>query len=122
MVRTLERGDALILDARSADRFRGEGPEPARRAGHIPGARNLPWSENLAGNPPTFRAVPELRQLYEAAGVRFDRPVITTCGSGVTASLAAFLLSLAGHPEVSVYDGSWSEWGNSDDLPIETGA
>ncbi|MEE2704232.1 MAG: sulfurtransferase [Myxococcota bacterium] len=118
---SLEREEVRILDARSSERFRGEGPEPARHAGHIPGARNLPWSDNLHGDPGCFRPIPELRKLYEDAGVRFDAPVITTCGSGVTAALEAFLLTLAGHPEVSVYDGSWAEWGNADGFPIETG-
>ena len=117
----LERDEARILDARSSERFRGEGPEPAGHPGHIPGARNLPWSDNLHGDPGRFRPIPELRKLYEDAGVRFDAPVITTCGSGVTAALEAFVRTRAGHPEVSVYDGSWAEWGNADGFPIETG-
>ncbi len=114
-------GSAVIVDARSAARFRGEGPEPARRRGHIPGSKNVPWASNLRGEPPVFLKRGELRGLYEEAGVRFDRPVVTTCGSGVTAALEAFLLVLAGHADVSVYDGSWAEWCLSDDVPVERG-
>ena len=117
----VENGGAVIVDARSAARFRGEGPESARRAGHIPGSVNLPWSENLERDPPTLRDRGALRRAYEARGVRFDLPVITTCGSGVTAALNAFVLTLIGHADVSVYDGSWDEWGNAEDTPIEPG-
>ncbi len=113
------RSGARIVDARAAERFRGEGPETARRAGHIPGSLNVPYSENFTGDPPVFREPAALRARYQAAGVRFDEPVITTCGSGVTAALDAFALTLAGHPDVSVYDGSWDEWGNADDTPVE---
>lgn len=112
---------AQLIDAREDDRFRGEGPEPTRYKGHMPGARNVPYTENLTGDPPRLKTATELRSLYEAIGIDFDRPVITTCGSGVTASLGAFALKLAGHPRVSVYDGSWAEWGNTEGLPVETG-
>lgn len=117
----LERGDARIVDARSRARFLGEGEEHARHKGHIPGSASVPYSENLAGDPPTMRPPDELRERYEREGVRFDRPVITTCGSGVSACLAAFALTRLGHRHVRVYDGSWAEWGNRDDVPIETG-
>jgi thiosulfate/3-mercaptopyruvate sulfurtransferase len=117
----LERGGATLVDARERDRFRGEGWEPTRHKGHIPGARNVPWDRNLVGDPPVLRSREELRELYEAAGVRFDRPAVATCGSGITASLDAFVLTYLGHPEVSVYDGSWAEWGNAEDVPIATG-
>lgn len=116
------RGGARIVDARAPERFRGEGPETARRAGHIPGSANVPYSENFAGDPPVFRPATALRARYEAAGVRFGEPVVTTCGSGVTAALDAFALVLAGHPDVSVYDGSWDEWGNADDTPVAGGS
>jgi thiosulfate/3-mercaptopyruvate sulfurtransferase len=120
VVRILAERSAVVVDARAADRFRGQGVEHAKRRGHIPGSRNVPYEKNFAGDPPRFRPPAELRALYEAAGVRFDRPVVTTCGSGVTAALDAFALTLAGHPSVSVYDGSWDEWGNADDVPVES--
>ena len=78
----------------------------------------MPYGSNL-DDELAFRPIVELREIYEKAGVRFDRPVITTCGSGVTASLSAFALTLIGHRDVRVYDGSWAEWGDLDDVPHE---
>lgn len=114
-------GGAQIVDARSPARFRGEGLEPARHKGHIPGSRNVPYSQNLVGDPPSLKDPEALRKVYAEAKVSFDSPVITTCGSGVTAALDAFVLVWLGHPAVAVYDGSWAEWGNADDVPTETG-
>jgi len=121
VLRVLRDGWAQIVDARSTARFRGTGDEHTKHKGHIPGSRSVPYDQNLAGDPPRFKSLPELRASYEKAGVRLDRPVVTTCGSGVTAALDAFALALLGHTEVSLYDGSWAEWGDSDDVPIATG-
>lgn len=121
VLRALAGGSTQIVDARSTARFRGEGEEHTRHKGHIPGSRSVPYDANLAGDPPAFKPLAELRAVYERAGVRFDRPIVTTCGSGVTAGLNAFALALLGHTDVSVYDGSWAEWGDSDDVPIATG-
>jgi thiosulfate/3-mercaptopyruvate sulfurtransferase len=111
-----------LVDARSAARFRGEAPEPrpGLREGHMPGARNVPWSGVLAAD--GALAPPEtLRTAFEAGGVDLARPIITTCGSGITASLLALGLARLGRDDVAVYDGSWSEWGAREDTPIATG-
>ena len=110
-----------VLDARSAGRFAATEPEPRAglRGGHIPGSRNLP-SETLLRPDGTLLTAGELRKRFDAAGVDFARPVTTTCGSGITASVLAFALHLLGHPRVAVYDGSWTEWGGRADTPVES--
>jgi thiosulfate/3-mercaptopyruvate sulfurtransferase len=110
-----------VLDARSAGRFAATEPEPRAglRGGHIPGSRNLP-SDTLLRPDGTLLPAGELRKRFEAAGVDFARPVTTTCGSGITASVLAFALHLLGHPRVAVYDGSWTEWGGRADTPVES--
>jgi len=115
-------GGAQLVDARSADRFTGATPEPRAglRSGHMPGALNAPWSGLVADG--GLADATRLRSLFEASGVDLARPVITTCGSGVSASLLALALARLGRPDVAVYDGSWSEWGARDDTPITTGA
>ena len=112
-----------IVDARAAGRFDGTVPEPrpGMRSGHIPGSRNVPYE--LVTDPRTrqLKSADDLRELFADAGVALDRPVVTSCGSGVTACALAFALHLIGHPGAAVYDGSWSEWGLPGDTPIETG-
>jgi thiosulfate/3-mercaptopyruvate sulfurtransferase len=110
-----------VLDARSAGRFAGTEPEPRAglRGGHIPGSLNLPY-ETLYRPDGTLKPPDELRGAVVAAGVDLDRPIVTTCGSGVTASVLALALYLIGRRDVAVYDGSWSEWGGRSDTPVET--
>ena len=115
-------GSAAILDARSRGRFAGTEPEPrpGLRGGHIPGARSLPIGEMVSPDGTLFPRE-ELRRRFIAAGLDLDRPVITSCGSGVTACALALGLELVGHRRYAVYDGSWSEWGRPEGPPIEQG-
>jgi len=117
-----ESGREQILDARSAGRFNGSEPEPREglRGGHIPGSLNLPFS-NLFDKDGLFLQGPALRAAFEEAGLDLAKPVVTTCGSGVTAAVLTLGLHLLGHRSTALYDGSWSEWGNREDLPAETG-
>jgi len=110
-----------ILDARTPGRFSGVEQDryPGTRAGHIPRSRNLYWANLL--EPETRCLLPEaiLRERFESAGLDYDRPVILTCGSGLTACILALALHLTGKDDWKVYDGSWDEWGRRADLPIE---
>lgn len=112
-----------VVDARGAGRFTGEVPEtnPALASGHIPGARNVPYS-SLFNPDGTWKAPDAIRATFVAAGVDLDRPVVSSCGSGMTANVAIFALHLIGKEDVSLYDGSWSEWGMDPTLPKATGA
>jgi len=112
----------LVLDARAAGRFTGETPEPraGMRSGHIPGSASLPYTDLLNADG-TFRPVGDIRTRLAQAGVDGTRPVVTSCGSGVTACILTLGLRLAGLPEGAVYDGSWTEWGGRSDTPVETG-
>jgi thiosulfate/3-mercaptopyruvate sulfurtransferase len=112
-----------VLDARAAGRFAGiaEETRPGLRRGHIPGSRNLPYDRVTDPQTRRLRDADKLSDLFRDSGVALDRPVITSCGSGVTACALAFALHLIGHPGAAVYDGSWSEWGLPGDTPVETG-
>ena len=118
----VERGREQVLDARSSGRFAGTDPEPrpGLRSGHIPGSVNLPYGGLIDADTGALLGSGALNQAFAAAGVARGRPVVTTCGSGVTAGVLALGLHLAGHGDVAVYDGSWSEWGGRDDTPIES--
>ena len=119
----LDKHSELVIDARAADRFAGESPElwPGRRQGHIPGSLNLPWNELVDSESGTFKPLAEVRNKFAKAGVDPEKPVVTTCGSGITAAVLSFGLHLAGHKKTALYDASWSEWGLPGDTPVETG-
>ena len=115
-------GDRAVVDARSPSRFAGQDPEPrpGLRAGHIPGSRNLHYAR-LLDEDGTMKDPTALRRAFEEAGVDLSRPVVTTCGSGVTAAILSLALERIGHRDHALYDGSWTEWGAYDDLAVETG-
>ena len=119
----LGRGREQVVDARAAARFEGTAEEtwPGRRRGHIPDSRNVPFDRVTDPRTGQLKSADELRALFEEASVSLDRPIVASCGSGVTACALAFALYLIGHPGAAVYDGSWSEWGLPGDTPIETG-
>ncbi len=116
-------GDHEILDARSLGRFQGIDPEPREglRGGHIPGSKCL-YFRDLLNEDATMKDNAGLQAAFDAAGADLSKPVITTCGSGVTACIICLALERLGYDRHSVYDGSWSEWGMYNDLNVETGA
>ena len=110
----------LLLDARAADRFHARVPEPRAglRGGHVPGSRSLPYTELLSAEQ-TLLPAAQLRAHFEARGVGEHSPVVTSCGSGLTAAVLNLALEVAGLPMGALYDGSWSEWGARADTPVE---
>jgi thiosulfate/3-mercaptopyruvate sulfurtransferase len=113
-----------IIDARSAKRFQGAKPEPrpCKRRGHIPGSINVPFADlMIPAKGWVMRPADEIVTAFEAAGVDLEKPIAASCGSGVTACAVVFGLYLIGKENVAVYDGSWAEWGDREDLPIATG-
>jgi len=125
--RAVDRKDTVLVDVRSAKEFSGEITAPpeypmehAQRGGHIPGASNIPWASAVNDADGTFKAVDELRKIYESKGVTPDRDVICYCRIGERSSHSWFVLKyLLGYPQVRNYDGSWTEWGNMIGNPIE---
>lgn len=119
----IESGEAQVIDVRAPGRFDGSEPEPREgmRSGHIPGAVNLPFGKLLdADNYNVMRPAGELKELLSAVTRSSGKPIITSCGSGVTAAVATLALHLIGRDDVAIYDGSWSEWGGRQDTPVET--
>lgn len=118
----LNTGAAQVLDARSAGRFAAAEPEPRPecRSGHIPGSFNLPFNTLIDPATSTIRSAAELSASLAEAGIDSARPVVTTCGSGITACVLALAMHLTGKDDVAIYDGSWTEWGSRTDTPVET--
>lgn len=121
VIEVLGYDKAQVVDARSAGRFKGEAPEPraSLRSGHMPGALNLPFDQVLNADG-TLKSAEDLKAAF--AHVDLGRPIVTTCGSGVTASVLALALARLGRFDVAVYDGSWTEWGGRADTAVVTGA
>lgn len=122
MMANLKTGREQVLDARASGRFAGREPElwPGRRSGHIPGSRNLPFTDLLNPTDKTLLSATGLSARFRQAGIDLKKPVVTSCGSGVTATVLGFGLHLIGHRDVAVYDGSWAEWGLPGETPVET--
>lgn len=119
----VDRQAMQVVDARSGPRFRGEveEPRPGLRRGHMPGALNVYYADLIASDG-CLKAADDLRAIFAAAGVDLSRPIVNTCGSGVTAAIVALAQSMAGHDDAAVYDGSWAEWAQADSGgAVETG-
>lgn len=117
----IDERQAQVVDARAAERFAGTAPEPrpGLSSGHIPGSLNLPYAELIEGG--RLKSADRLAAAFFAAGVDLDQPVITSCGSGISAAILNLALTTLGKEQTSLYDGSWVEWGCKPDQPVATG-
>ncbi|WP_297201193.1 3-mercaptopyruvate sulfurtransferase [uncultured Pluralibacter sp.] len=115
-------GNVQLVDARPAPRFLAEAdePRPGLRRGHIPGAKNVPWNELVENG--ELKTTDELAALFHKQGIDLHQPIIASCGSGVTAAVVVLALATLGAQDVTLYDGSWSEWGAREDLPVAPAA
>lgn len=123
MVANIASHAEQVIDARASERFEGRAaePRPGLRAGHIPGARSLPYGNLVDAASGTMKSLPELRAAFTSAGVTLDAPIVTSCGSGVSAAVLTLALYRLGVENPALYDGSWSEWGAAGGPPIATG-
>jgi thiosulfate/3-mercaptopyruvate sulfurtransferase len=123
MVANLATKAEQIIDARASDRFEGRAaePRPGLRGGHIPGSRNVPYNRLFDAATGTMKPISELRAAFSEAGVKLDAPIVTSCGSGVSAAVLTLALYRLGVENPALYDGSWSEWGAPGGPPVATG-
>jgi thiosulfate/3-mercaptopyruvate sulfurtransferase len=123
MAANLKTHAEQVVDARAADRFEGRVPEPRAglRSGHIPGSRNLPYGNLFDAASGVMKPLSELRAAFADAGVKLDAPIVTSCGSGVSAAVLTLALYRLGVENPALYDGSWSEWGRLDGPPVASG-
>lgn len=123
LIANLESRKEQVIDARAADRFEGRAPEPRPgiRSGHIPGARNVPYNLLFDAATGEMKPLDELRAAFENAGVKLDAPIVTSCGSGVSAGVLTLALYRLGITDTALYDGSWTEWGQAGGPAIATG-
>ena len=123
MVENLSSHAEQVIDARAAERFEGRAaePRPGLRGGHIPGSRNLPYNNLFDAETGAMKPLEELRKAFTSAGVKLDAPIVTSCGSGVSAAVLTIALYRLGLHNTALYDGSWSEWGQAGGPPVATG-
>ena len=124
MIANVESRAEQVIDARAGERFEGRvvEPRPGLRSGHIPGARSLPYNHLFDATTGAMKPLDELRKAFAGAGIDVTRPIVTSCGSGVSAAVLTLALYRLGVEDSALYDGSWAEWGQPDGPPVATGA